>query len=265
MIADPEARDNAPMPRSPFAIAALTTATVVLAGARLVLGETVYHPSSGALVACGLLLVTVVSLAAFLVGRTRWSRYALYGCVGAALAAGSAGDGTPMWWFLAATSVAALVGLIGPWPDRWLRRLPSADGPPPAATALLVALVATPAFSGLGAPLGTHRAVWAWAAWCVVLALALGRAVPGSLTAARWLHPALGVVVALLAGAPQGFTVAAAALAASTLAWTREVHLAVAPPARDPSVVPFPPELVAPEILAAAGLDDRGRRQGNPP
>jgi hypothetical protein len=95
----------------------------------------------------------------------------------------------------------------------------------------------------------------------VALALALGRAVPGSLTAARWLHPALGVVAALLAGAPQGFTVAAAALAASTLAWTRDVRLAVVPPAHDPSVVAFPPELVAPEILAAAGLDDRGRRQ----
>jgi hypothetical protein len=252
------------MPLSPFVIAALTTATVVLAGTRLVLGQTVYDSSSGTLLACGLLLLTVVSLAAFLVGRTRWSRYALYGCVGAALAAGSAGDGTLLWWLLAAASIAALVGLIGPWPDRWLRRLPAADGPPPTATALLVALIATPAFSGFAAPLGTHRAVWAWSAWCVVLALSLGRAVPGSLTAARWLHPALGVVVALLAGAPQGFTVAAAALAASTLAWTKDVRLAVAPPSHDPLVVPFPPELVAPEVLAAAGLDDRGRPQSDP-
>jgi hypothetical protein len=253
------------MPPSPFVIAGLTTATVVLAGARLVLSETVYHPSSGALLACGLLLLTVVSLAAFLVGRTRWSRYALYGCVGAALAAGSAGDASLLWWLLAATSVAALIGLIGPWPDRWLRRLPPADGPPAAATALLVALIATPAFSGFAAPLGTDRAVWAWSAWCVVLALSLGRAVPGSLAAARWLHPLLGLLAALLAGAPQGFTVAAAALAATTLAWTKDVRLAVAPPAQDRGVVPFPPELVAPEILAAAGLDDRGRPRGDQP
>lgn len=248
------------MPRSPFVIAALVTAAVLVAGARLVFGETVYRTSSGTLVAGGLLLITVVSLAAFLVGRTRWSRYALYGCVGSSLAAGSAGDGSPSWWALAALSTAALAGLIGPWPDRWLRRLPAADGPPAAATALLVVLVATPAFSGFAAPLGTHRAVWAWAGWSVVLALALARAIPGSLTAARWLHPALGLVVGLLAGAPQGFTVAAAALAASTLAWTRDVRLAVAPPDRDPSVVPFPPELVSPDVLAAAGLDDRGRR-----
>jgi hypothetical protein len=126
-------------------------------------------------------------------------------------------------------------------------------------------LVATPAFSGFAAPAGTHSAVWAWSAWCVVLALTLGRLVPGSLTAARWLHPALGVIVALLAGAPQGFTVAAAALAATTLAWTRDVRLSVVPPVQSPSVVPFPPELVALEILAAAGLDDRGRRQDDQP
>jgi hypothetical protein len=253
------------MPLSPFVIAALTTTTVLLAGARLVLGETVYRPSSAALLACGLLLLTVVSLAAFLVGRTRWSRYTLYGCVGAALATGSAGDGTSLWWFLVATSLAALVALIGPWPDRWLRRLPSADGPPAAATALLLALIATPAFSAFAAPLGTHLAVWVWSGWCVVLALALGRAVPGSLTAVRWLHPPLGMLVAILAGAPQGFTVAAAGLAATTLAWTKDVRMAVAPPAYDGSVVPFPPELVAPEILAAAGLDDRGRPQGDQP
>lgn len=253
------------MPRSPFIATGVSTATAVGTVAVLTRGSSPYPPSSAVLAGFGLLLITVIAVAAYLVGRSRWARHLLVGvnltCVGVAVA-------TPLSPITAALIGLAATGLTllaGPWPDRWLRKLPSADSPPPTVTAILLILVATPAVCGFTATEPVHTAVWGWAGWCVALALFLGRAVPGSLVAARFLHLPLAATVALTIGMPHGLTVLATAAAIVPLAWLREVRLSVLPLVATQRPVPFPPELVPPEILAAAGLDDRGRKlEGTP-
>lgn len=248
------------MPRSPFVAAGVTAATAVGAVVVLARDTSPYPPSSAVLAAFGLLLITVIAVAAYLIGRSRWARHLLVGInlVGLAVTASS-----PLSAFTAALIVVAAMGLTmlaGPWPSRWLRKLPPADSPPATVTTILLILVATPAVSGFTAIEPVHGAVWGWVGWCVALALLLGRAVPGSLMAMRFLHLPLAATVAFTIGMPHGLTVLATAAALVPLAWLREVRLSVVPLVATQRPVPFPPELVPPEILAAAGLDDRGRK-----
>jgi hypothetical protein len=50
--------------------------------------------------------------------------------------------------------------------------------------------------------------------------------------------------------------------AAAVAGWRREVAVALAPPlVRRSDPMRIPPELAPPDVLDAAGLDDRGRRQ----
>jgi hypothetical protein len=243
----------------PATVAFLTLAA--LAGAVLLNGGgTPYEPAPAALVSIGMTVLTVVACAGLLIARGRWARV-----VSAALAAVWVGvvAASP----LSPVSITVLVAAAftvgataGPWLGRWLRRLPPAQGPPPSVSALLIALLATPAVVGLASPSGLHAVAWGWSASSLLLAPALGRAAPGSLSGARFVHPAVGAAAAVLVGFPGGVAYGALVVASGVLAWRRDVALAVSPISTDRTApVPFPPELTPPEVLAAAGLDDRGR------
>lgn len=248
------------MTAAPLVAVGLVTAAALAGAVHLVAGDTPFEPSSAGLAAVGMLLLSVVCAAGVVIARSRWARGTGLALSAVWLAVAGSGPLSATAIVLVIAASAAATAMATPWLGRWLRRLPSADGPPPSVVALLLVLVATPAATGLSSPGGIHPAAWAWAGWSLALGLALSRAVPGTLAAARIVHPALGAGAGALAGLPGATAIVAAAAGTAALAWRREVGLVVSPVEPDRAdPVPFPPELVPPEVLAAAGLDDRGR------
>jgi hypothetical protein len=249
--------------RAPSVIAGIATIASVAGTALVLFGDTPYEPLPALLASGGLLVLTVITAAGILVARSRWARPMLVGSSVAWLGVCAASAPSPAWAVTVAAAAASLAGASGPWLGRWLRRLPSASGPSPLVTTLLLALASAPAVIGLASPSGLHPAVAAWASWSVLLAIGLGRGAVGSLTSARLFNPVLAVAAAAVAGMPGGLLVPVVAAVPTALAWRREVRIAVVPLAPERAhPVPFPPELVPPDVLSAAGLDDRGRPTG---
>lgn len=252
------------MPAAPLTVTALLTLCTILGASQLAFGE-VLAPSSAVVAGIGLVMMTLVAASGILLARGRWATP-----TGVAIAA--TWIGTALAAPLGVLSLAvvasgglALFALLGPWLSRWLRHLPRADGPPPAAVVMLLALVALPAVASLSSPDGVGVAVPALSLWSVGLALALARLAAGSLLAVRILHPMFVVGAAAAIGLPGGLAVVAAGGAATAMAWRRDVGLAVAPAVpRRSDAVAIPPELVPPDVLEAAGLDDTGRPRRTP-
>lgn len=247
------------MPRAPFLVAGSVAAAGLLWAVKLILDPGPLAPHAAVLAALDLLLISAVAAAGLLLARGRWSRRLSYGVLGAG---GSLAVITPLdvWWASAmAVSGAALTGLLGPWLDGWLRRLPAAAGPPVQAVLLALGLLLLP---GAVAVIG-HSGL-TWGAWLLglagpVLAWSYTRAHLAGLWGTRLL-PLVAVPAALSAPPLRAALLLAVACAPAALAWTGAARLAVAPlDPRSATVVPMPPELVPPEVLEAAGLDDRGR------
>jgi len=249
-----------PVPAAPL-IVAMVVATASVAGiVTLALAPNPFADSSATLFAGGMVLATLVAVAGVLLARGRWARHlgTLLGltwiAIGVVIEA-SAG------FALIALGACALAATAGPWLGRWLRRLARADGAPPAAVIALLALTLTPAASAVVSPTGVDGATWGFAAWSVALALALARIVPGSLSAARLVHPILAAATALAVGFPAGIAPAASGAIVAALCWRRDVSLAVAPiVALKGDALRIPPELAPVDVLAAAGADAAGRR-----
>lgn len=247
---------------APLVASSLATLTAVAGTVTLVAGQTPYAASAATLVAVGMLTLTVVSVAGLLVARGRWSRLVAAGGAATWLGVAAASPLGPASTVLITLAAATLAALLGPWLGRWLRRLPPAGGPSPPAAALLLGLTATPAAAGLASPGGAHPALWAWGLWSLALAVAVARATPGSLIATRIGHGALALAVAAIIGFSEGLVAPIVASVPVALAWRRQIRIELVPvEARRGDAVPFPPELVHPDVLAAAGLDDRGHRR----
>lgn len=247
------------MPASPLVISCLVTVCALATAAHLLLGPTPHVPSAAALGGGGMLLLTIVAVTGLLIAHSRWSRPVIFIVTAASLGLSAVTELSPWSMAAIATAAATICGLLGPWLRSWIRRLAAVEGPPPSAVALLLVLVATPAAVGLALPDGPHPAVIAWAVWAPVLALGLARAVSGALAATRVGHPVLALAAGLVGGWPDAVAVGVMTVPVVVLAWQRELAVAVVPPLeRRADPVPFPPELVDPAILAAAGLDDRG-------
>lgn len=247
------------MPPAPLAVA-LTTATATIAGViGLAVSPDPYAPGVALLAALGMVLFTIVSVSGTLLARSRWARPAASAVGVAWLAVGIVVD-SGWGYVMMVTGAATLGAAAGPWLRGWLRRLPSSDGPPPAAVVVLLALVATPAAVALT---GTEpsAALWAFAGWSALIALALARALPGALTAARLGHPlAAAAAIPFLPLLP-AVVATASGLVVALGAWRRDVAIAVVPlqPGESAAPLRIPPELVPEEVLRAAGLDELGR------
>lgn len=250
-----------PVPAVPLVIALLVAATSLTGIVTLGLAPDPLADSSATLVAAGMAMAALVTLAGLLVARGRWSRHlgtavsVTWIVIGVVLES-AAGYG------LIALGAVAVAATTGPWLGGWLRHLARVDGAPPAAVTALLALTLTPAASGLAAPGGVHAAAWAFAAWSVVLAFALARIVPGSLTAARIVHPAAAMATALVVGSPAAIAPLLSGAVVTAMCWRRDVSLAVVPiVAPGGTALRIPPELAPADVLAAAGADAAGRRR----
>jgi hypothetical protein len=250
-----------PVPAAPLVIALLVTAATVTGAVALALGPAPWSPSSGLLMAAGMALATVIAVAGILLARGRWA-----GRLGAVLAVTwiATGGLLDSRFGIAVVLLAAvsLTATSGPWLGRWLRRLPTVGGVPAAAVVVLLTLVLTPAALALAGPEGVAAGTWGFAAWSWLLALLLGRAVPGSLLLMRWVHPIAAAAGAIAVRFPVAAVPVASAVIVVVLAWRRDLALALAPvvPASG-GVLRLPPELAPLEVLEAAGADESGRRK----
>lgn len=248
------------MPLAPLIVTSLVVAPMVFGAVLLALTPAPFSTDAALLLAAGNTILGTIVAVGFLLARARWARD-----LGLALALLWVGLGVvgESPWHSASVVLGAglLAAMAGPWPQRWLRRLPATEAPPRAAAALLFALVSVPTLLAIASPTGVTWASWAFAAWCLVLAWAVARAVPGASTAARFAHPVLAIAIAYAAGRYGGAVVVVSGAVVAVLAWQPEVRVAVAPlvPPMAGEAVRFPPELAPAAVLEAAGLDRSGR------
>ena len=241
----------APLTLSTLLVLATTAGTVALA-----LEPEPYAASAALMLTMAMVVATLVTIAGTLLARGRWARPTAGALCVVWIGLGAA-VGYPWGMAALALATAGLTVAAGPWLKGWLRHQASIDGPPPAAVAALLALVATPVALALSSPGGLEAADWAFAAWSLVLAFTMGRALRGALSAARLAHPLAAAALVLSSGL-RATSAAVLAAVVGGAAWRREVRLALAPVTPRGGAVRFPPELVPPDVLTAAGLDDSG-------
>jgi hypothetical protein len=248
------------VPHRPFAAPGIVSTLLVVATAlgALSLASSEFHESSALLLAAGMVLVTLISVAGLLLARARWSVRAC-----AAVAICWIGIGTfvasPIAFAAAAAAAGALAGAAGPWMRAWARHTSSVDGPPPMAVVALLLLVSTPIALAVGFPGGIAASHWVFAGWALSLAFALSRAFTGSLTMLRIVHP-LAAVALLVVEGMGALPATVLGIAAGALGWLPDVAASVTQP--PPEAVAIPPELAPSEVLDAAGIDESGRRRG---
>lgn len=244
------------------ALLATTTLLAALAwSAALVIDSGPWQPAPVFLFAMGLMITATVSVVGMIVVGGRWAHRLGLATTGLTLIP-AALRGTDLAWYLAVTATAvALVASLSPGLTGSIRRLPSAAGPPPRAIGPAMLLLVTPALLGVS---GNDAPSWALltvglSAPCA--ALAYGRVLPGGLVAIRLVWPALAIALAPLLGLPAGLVSAVLGLSVAILAWDRSVKASYHPPREVGTTFPIPPELVPPEVLDAAEIDERGRRK----
>lgn len=201
----------------------------------------------------------VAATAGMIVARSRWARrLTLVLSAGhLIMAVVRPIDG---WWLGAVAATAATaVGAAGPWLAGHVRSLPSATGPPGQAVMVPLLLTGAPWALGLAGAAGSAPLVVGLAA--LATAFWFARALPGALVAVRGVWPLLAAALAPSMGLQVGAVSAGLALAVAATAWHPGVARAVHPLVERGAAVAIPPELAPPEVLDAAGLDDRGRRR----
>ncbi|MEK7253052.1 MAG: hypothetical protein AAB198_07385 [Actinomycetota bacterium] len=248
------------MPAAPLIVALLIVVTSGVGWVTLALAPEPFAVSAAVLFSGGLAILTIVAVSGTLLARGRWARHLGTTVALAWIGVGAAVD--TLWGnAVIAVGAGALAANLGPWLGRWLRRLPSTDGTPPAAVVALLALLLTPPAVAIAGPGGVAPASWAFAAWSVLLALALGRTVPGALTAARLAYPAAAIFASIAVGFPTAIPILVSGAVVAVLCWRRDLAVAIAPILpRSGEALRIPPELAPPEVLEAAGADDTGRR-----
>jgi len=249
---------NVIMPRAPLIVAVSSVAALLVWAAHLALDPGPFATAPAGVLAVSLAIGSIMLGSALMISRAGWARPA---AVAAALAGLSLAAVTPLdagTVIGLVLSGAALAGSLGPWLAGWLRRLPSAEAPPRnaalalAGTSLLPAAAAVVRFDGLAA----FDWVLITAATAAALGLLRGRSI--GLWLARLAVPAAGIGAGF-AGLPAGLILTAAAIAVTAPAWQPEVRLSVLPVLPSTGNAAIPPELVDPDLLEAAGFDDRGR------
>ena len=249
------------VPAAPFIVALLIVTASAVGSVTLALAPSPFATSAAGLFTAGFAVVTVVAVSGTLLARGRWARHLGSLVAGTWIVVGTIVD--TRWGYAAVViGAGALAANLGPWLGRWLRRLPSADATPPAAVVALLSLVLTPAAIAVAGPGGVAPASWALSAWSAILALALARTTPGSLSAARLVHPAAAIAAALAVGMPTAIPMLVSAVIVTALCWRRDLAVAIAPIVSPrPGVLRLPPELAPPRVLEEAGADESGRRE----
>ena len=254
-------RHNGAVRKPPiFAPVALLAAAIAWT-LTLAFGEPTIGTTAAAVAVVDLLVVVLVAIVGLVVARAQWARRFSLVVIGLMAAMALTMPVSNYWVIGLLLSGLAVAAVTGPSLDEYLHP-PIPNGPPAKAVALLLLLLVLPGVTAFltGSPLSP--ASWIVIVIAPLVAWTYGQATLAGLWAARVAIPGAGLLAmwSLEWWAILLFGVAIAIEA--WLAWSSQIHGAIT--SRDPVTrvrsVPIPPELAPPEILAAAGLDDRGRR-----
>lgn len=244
--------------RPPLAALAPLAAALAWTIALVVSPDPLPAVPSALAVGIGLLLMATTSTTGLVVLGARWAHRLgwLVVAVGGALAVVRPIDTA---WVVAlavtALSAAGLVSLQGR-----IRKLPSATGPPTQAVLLPLLQLCAPVALGLTAS-GEAWAVTTVALSALLAAFLYSRVIFGGLVVARVVWPVLALALTPFMDLPAVIVTVVLVAGNLALAWHPSAKAAFHPPRTVGSTFPIPPELAPPEILDAAGLDDRGRRK----
>ena len=200
-------------------IGTVSVLAIACGAAALVVDPSPIAPSSGAMIAVGLVVAGITCLVGLLLARAPWGRWGLG--VGVVVAMGLASVGaTPLTWVTYVAGSVAIVGLAGPWLRLWTRRHRLADAPGPVVIALASVAAVAPLYVGLA--VATSGA--GWLEWFVVTMAIVGSALYGrGATLGTWILRVVVPIVALLdaasLGVPAGVLVGIGGILVGVLAW----------------------------------------------
>ena len=248
------------MQRSPLVIAVTVVLAAVAWSLVLAFGSGPLADAPAALLAADQAIIGTVIGVGMVLSRGRWTRRAALVLLGgqAVLGVFFKADG---WWIGAVLMTAAgIAAVTGPWLGGWLRKLPRADGPPPRAVVMNLALLGLPALVAVTAPQYVPPAGWLLSGFALAIAWGYSRAWLPAIWVIRLALPVLGIGAAAFLTWPAALVLGSGVAALTALAWSPDVRRATLSPTALPvQLVPIPPELAPQEVLEAAGLDDRGK------
>lgn len=227
----------------------------------LIVDNEPFGTAGALLIGVGLLSLSTVAVVGMTVTRARWSHRLGIGTAGLGLIAALLRPIDPVWVAGLIGSSAAGAAMFLPGVTTRMRKLESAGGPPPAAVAVPLLLLAVPV--ALGAVPGRSEA---WAILTIGLsaplfAFAFSRVIVGGLLGVRLIWPGLALALSPLLATPAAITSAVLAFGVAATAWRPEVKASFHPPRERGTSYPIPPELVPGDILDAADIDEKGRRR----
>lgn len=249
---------------TPFAATSLTAAALLTASllwaVRVTSAPSPWAESSATVMAVGMVVVAAVAVVALLVAAAGWAHRLGAGLVAATLTLAVVLPADPWWWAGLVASLLSLAGLLAPQVTGALARRPPAPLPLPAVLLPLV-LVVTPPLVAAASVTGVEHWGWAAVVGMPLLAAWYVRAAPLVTVVTRVGVPLLTLLGLAGLPAPGRVVLLTAGGVATVLAWTKGARLAARPLLQRGRPVPILPELVPPEVLDSAGLDEKGRRQ----
>lgn len=242
--------DNGAVLLLPYLIVALIALSGFGWAIHLAVDPKPFAASASAAIAIGLVVFTLIAVAGVLLVRARWVRGLALLVIAVGFTVGII-TGFDAWAFVAAGfSLAAVVGLAGPWLDVWLRRRPTPDGPGAKATILVLGSLALVPLVGFAAPRGLETAHVVLAALAALLAWAYARAWRWALWGLRFVLPVLILWAGLSSPRPGALLLTLWGAGLVWLAWSGEAARAIEEP---------PPPLPAPRPRRdPAGSPERG-------
>jgi len=233
---------------------------VLVSWALLLMSSGPYAPDAASVIGAELVVLGAIAITGMVVSSSRWGRWL---AIGVAVLGPLFGIGIPTgaWWVSnLVVSALVLAALAGSATSGVIRRLPSAVGPTPRVVSFTLVLVALPLLVATASPEGLGRPEWIMIGTSALAAGLYSKAGPLAVAFVRGVLPVASIVAAVFAGLPRAMIWIAIGTILTVFAWHKDIRLAVRPLVEQGRAVPMLPEMVPPDILEAAGLDERGRR-----
>lgn len=213
------------------------------------------------LIGFGLLVMALVSVVGIVLVGGRWAHRLGLVTLAATLVIAAIRPIDAFWYAGLVLSAAGAASMFLPGVTSRVRKRPAAASPPWRAAAVPLILISAPFAIGVAG-----YAAEAWVGLVISLtavaaALAYARVIAGGLIAARVVWPVIALSLGLTMGFPAALISVGLGITVGLLAWHPSVKVAFHPPREVGTSYPIPPELVPPDILDRARLDERGRRR----
>lgn len=213
----------------PYMIAALVFLAPAAWGLHLGLDPEPFALSSAAVIAIGLLLGGLISVAGLLLSRGRWAKNLARVVIAATLLLAVVVEPAPTYWGALGLSALATIGVTGPWLKGWVREFAAADGPGTRPILLVFGALALVPAVGVASPGGLEFTHGVLGGAAVLLGWAYARAEIWGLWGLRLALPILAIGSILQS--PWGGRALLVTLVGAVvwLAWTSDARRAVQP------------------------------------